>query len=65
MTDRCLCQDFILRGKTYEIWTNPGDPSNRRLVDPLTREDVDTDIAFEPPLSNDDLLAIYDYGKGY
>lgn len=64
MTDRCLCPDFELRGQTYEIWTDPTTTSNRRLVDPRTREDVDTD-AFTPSLSNDELLAIYDYGKGY
>lgn len=65
MTARCLCPDFELRGQTYEIWTNSSDPSNRCLVDPRAREVVDTDCAFDPPLSNDELLAIYDYGKGY
>ena len=29
------------------------------------QEVVDTDHAFDPPLSNDELLAIYDYGKGW
>lgn len=65
MSARCLCPDFELRGKTYEIWTNSSDPSNRRLVDPASREEVDTDRDFTPRLSNDELLAIYDYGKGY
>jgi len=65
MSDRCLCPDFELRGQIYEIWTNPCCPSNRRLVDPANREEVDTDRDFAPPLSNDELLAIYDYGKGY
>lgn len=64
MNDRCLCPDFELRGQNYEIWTNPCCPSNRRLVDPRVCEDVDTDN-FDPPLSNDELLAVYDYGKGY
>lgn len=62
--DHLLCPAFELRGKVYEIWTNPMDSSNRRLVDPRKREDVDTD-KFDPPLTNDELLSIYDYGKGY
>lgn len=65
MTNRCLCPDFELRGQVYEIWTDSTSPSNRCLVDPRKREIVDTDDAFTPPLSNDELLAIYDYGKGY
>ena len=65
MSDHCLCPDFDLRGVVYEIWTSPCDPSNRCLVDPRKREVVDTDHAFSPPLTNDELLAIYDYGKGY
>ena len=65
MTEQCLCSDFELRGQTYEIWTDPTNPSNRCLVDPRKNEDVDTDHAFDPPLSNDELLSIYDYGKGY
>jgi hypothetical protein len=65
MDDHVLCPDFALRGEVYEIWTDPTCVSNRRLVDPRTREDVDTDSTFNPPLSNDELLAIYDYGKGY
>jgi hypothetical protein len=62
MTDKCLCPDFELRGQTYEIWTDSG---NRCLVDPRKREVVDTDHAFTPNLTNDELLSIYDYGKGY
>lgn len=62
MSDRCLCPDFDLRGLTWEIWS---DSDGRRLVDPRKREVVDTDRAFDPPLTNDELLAIYDYGKGY
>lgn len=65
MTERCLCPDFELRDRTYEIWSNSMDPSNRCLVDPRKRELVDTDHGFDPPLSNDELLSIYDYGKGY
>jgi hypothetical protein len=65
MTDRCLCPDFELRGKTYEIHSDSMHPSNRCLVDLVTRQIVDTDHVFRPPLSNDELLAIYDYGKGY
>lgn len=65
MADRLLCPDFELRGQTFEIWSNSSDPSNRALVDPRKREVVDTDHAFTPPLTNDELLAIYDYGKGY
>jgi hypothetical protein len=61
-TDRCLCPDYELRGRTYEIWN---DGSTRILVDPRKREVVDTDHAFDPPLTNDELLGIYDYGKGY
>lgn len=63
--DRCLCPDFELRGQRYEIWTDGTNSSNRCLVDPRRREVVDTDHGFDPPLSNDELLAIYDYGKGY
>lgn len=65
MTERCLCPDFELRGQTYEIWGDALHPSNRRLVDQRKREVVDTDHAFDPPLSNEELLSIYDYGKGY
>lgn len=64
----CLCPDFQLRGQTYEIWTNPGCPTNRVLVKfdaSGRRVDVDTDTAFDPPLTNEELLSIYDYGKGY
>ena len=65
MTDCCLCPDFELRGQTYEIWTDSLHPHNRRLVDPRKKEVVDTDHAFTPALMNDELLSIYDYGKGY
>lgn len=61
----CLCPDFELRGHVYEIWTDSTNPSNRCLIDPSKNEVVDTDRAFEPALSNDELLSIYDYGKGY
>lgn len=61
----CLCPDFELRGQVYEIWTDSMSPSNRVLIDPRKREVVDTDDVFQPPLTNDELLAIYDYGKGY
>lgn len=64
MTERCLCADFELRGETYEIWTDSTSPSNRILCDPRRNDVVDTG-AFDPPLTNDELLAIYDYGKGY
>lgn len=65
MTDRCLCPDFELRGQIYEIWTASMSPSNRLLADPRKKEVVDTDNAFNPPLTNKELLSIYDYGKGY
>jgi hypothetical protein len=65
MSNKCLCPDFELRGQTWEIWTDSASPSNRCLVDPRKREVVDTDHAFDPPLDNAELLAIYDYGKGY
>jgi hypothetical protein len=65
MTNRCLCPDFELRDQTWEIWTDSTNSSNRCLVDPCKREVVDTDHAFNPPLANEELLAIYDYGKGY
>ena len=65
MTDRCLCPDFELRGKVYEIWTDSMNSSNRCLVDPRKKEVVDTDHAFQPSLSNDELLSIYDYGKDW
>lgn len=62
MPDTLLTKDFELRGRTYEIWNNGG---NRTLVDPMKREVVDTDHDFDPPLTNEELLAIYDYGKGF
>jgi hypothetical protein len=62
MSTRRLCVDYELRGKTYELWT---DFYSRFLVDPRRNEIVDTDRAFAPPLTNDELLGIYDYGKGY
>jgi len=65
MSHHCVCPDYVLRGRTYEIWTDSSSPSNRVLIDPRKREVVDTDNAFDPPLSNDELLGIYDYGKGY
>lgn len=61
----CLCPDFELRGQTYEIWTDSMNLSNRCLVDPRKNEVVDTDHAFDPPLSDDELLSIYDYGRDY
>lgn len=59
--DRMLCGDYELRGRTYEIWSYDG---ARYLVDPETRFMVDTDRAFDPPLTNEELLAVYDYGRG-
>jgi hypothetical protein len=64
MSNHCLCSDFELRGQIYEIWTDSS-PSNRCLVDRRKNEVVDTDHAFNPPLTNEELLSIYDYGKGY
>lgn len=63
--DRVLCRDFELRDKTYEIHTDSMHPHNRCLVDPRTGFMVDTGSEFDPPLDNDELLAIYDYGKGF
>ena len=57
----CLCPDFELRGRIYEIHTDRGE---RYLVDVLMVV-VDTDHAFEPPLTNEELLSIYNYGKDY
>src|ERR1700688_795371 len=54
--DKCLCPDFELRGQVYEIWPDSQNSSNRCLVDPRKNEVVDTDNAFDPPLSNDELL---------
>lgn len=65
ITELCLCPDYKLRGQTYQIWTDNTITSNRCLVDPRKQEVVDTDRAFDPPLTNDELLSIYDYGKGY
>lgn len=59
---RCLTSDFELRGEVFEIWSGS---DGRTLVNPRTRMVVDTDREFDPPLSNDELLAIYDYGKGF
>lgn len=65
VTDRLLCPDFELRGQTYEVWTDSMHPSNRSLVDPRNNEVVDTDHAFTPPLTNDELQSIYHYGKDW
>lgn len=62
MSEKCLTTDFELRGKIYEIWNTV---DGRILVDPIERMVVDTDHAFTPSLSNEELLAIYDYGKGF
>ena len=62
MSERCLCPDFELRGQTYEIWSDMG---QRLLIDPRKNEVVDTDHAFDPPLTNDELLSIYDYARGW
>lgn len=64
MIDRCLTKDFDLRGQVYEIWTFAGDRGERTLVDPRKNEVVDTD-AIKPPLSNSELLSIYDYGRDF
>lgn len=63
MVDKCLCPDFELRGLEYEIWMLSG--GERVLVDPRKREVVDTDTEFSIPLTNAELLSIYDYGKDY
>lgn len=39
--------------------------SDRYLADPRKNIVVDTDRAFTPPLTNDELLRIYDYGKDF
>lgn len=65
MSERCLCPDFELRDQVYEIWTDSMNSSNRCLIDPRKNEVVDTNTAFTPPLSNDELLSIYDYGREY
>lgn len=65
MGEKLLCPDFELRGQLYEIWTDDMHPSNRCLVDPRAKLVVNTDDAFGPPLTNDELLAIYDYGKDW
>lgn len=62
MAERVLTTDFELRGQTYEIISIDGQIV---LADPRKNEVVDTDSAFDPPLTNDELLRIYDYGKGY
>jgi len=62
MPSHCLCPDFELRGQTYEIWS---DSAGRYLADPRKNKVVDTDHDFTPPLTNDELLSIYDYGKGF
>lgn len=61
MTDKCLTADFELRGLTYEIWR---DSSDNYLVDPRSNSLVDTNTEFDPPLTNEELLSIYDYSKG-
>lgn len=60
--ERCLDRHFELRGEAYEIWT---DSDGRFLVHPSNSEIVDTDHAFDPPLTNEELLSIYDYGRDY
>lgn len=64
MGDRCLTEDFDLRGVIYEIWTFEGGRGERALVDPRKNEVVDTD-AIRPRLTNDELLSIYDYGRDW
>lgn len=60
--EKRLCQDFELRGLVYEIWNSV---DGRYLVDPRSREVVNTDCAFSPPLTNDELLSVYDYGRDF
>jgi hypothetical protein len=62
MTERCLCPDYELRDQIYEIWSDDG---QRLLIDPRKNEVVDTDHTFDPPLTNQELLDIYDYGRGW
>lgn len=59
-----LCPDFELRGEIYEIWRDSAMVEGNYLVNPRTNSVVDTDAEFTPPLTNDELLSIYDYGKG-
>jgi hypothetical protein len=65
VSERCLCPDFELRGETYEIWHDYSMVEGNYLVNPRTNSVVDTESEFTPPLTNDELLAIYDYGKGF
>lgn len=62
MFEYCLTTDFELRGQIYHIWSDGGE---RTLVDPRTGFVVDTGRGFDPPLTNDELLSIYDYGKDW
>ena len=62
MTEKCLTNDFELRGRIYEIWRDDG--GGNYLVDTRHHYEVDTS-GFIPQLTNDELLSIYDYGKGY
>ena len=62
--DRCLCDDFALRGSIYEIWTFAGDRGERTLVDPRRKLVIDTDD-FEPRLTEGELRSVYDYGRDF
>lgn len=62
MPETCRCRDFELRGMTYELWH---DSHGNYLVSTDSSEVVDTGRAFDPPLSNDELLRIDGYGLDY
>lgn len=62
--EKCLCPDFELRGEVFEIWHDSTIVGGNYLVDPRTNSVVDTD-AIKPALTNEELLEIYDYGKGW
>jgi hypothetical protein len=64
MTERCICQDYELRGREYEIWTDGsrcGDYPNWWLAGGHKPGWVITEDDFEPKLSEEEIRAISEY----
>lgn len=59
MPARLVINEYELRGRTFELWSDGG----RRFLSAGGFE-VDTDKAFDPPLTNEELCAIDDTARG-
>lgn len=65
MTERCICEDYEIRGKPYEVWTDgtrSGDYPNWWLTADHHKPGwVLTEDDFEPRLTDKEVKAISEY----